>query len=77
MNEPQTADTNKVFCESILKEKELTVVLKSECRGITTEISREILNLKEKKIREALMQMGWIPPDAKPYWDPVKRCFVL
>ena len=77
MSEPKSADTFKVFYESILKEKELTLVLKSEFRGNTTELSRAVLNLKEKKIREALMQMGWIPPDAKPYWDPVKRCFVL
>ena len=77
MNRHETDDTCKVFCKSILSEDELTFVLESEFRGITTEISREILNLKEKKIREALMQMGWIPPDAKPYWDGGKRCFAI
>lgn len=77
MNEPKTADTFKVFYESILKEEELTLVLKSEFRGNTTELSRAVLNLKEKKIREALMQMGWIPPEAEPYWDGEKRCFTI
>jgi hypothetical protein len=77
MNRHETDDTCKVFCKSILSEDELTVVLESEFRGVTTEICKEILNLRERKIREALMQMGWIPPDAQPYWHAERGCWVL
>ena len=56
MNLKYTIDTQLVNNEKFYIE------LSSEFNGIRETIMREIIDLKELSIREALIKLGWTPP---------------
>lgn len=47
------------------EELEQTVLRDDPLTGMAEQVSREVINLKEENIKEALVKLGWTPPGEK------------
>lgn len=58
----------------ILKDERILQEIKHEHNDIETTIMRDVFDVKEKQLRDALVKLGWIPPEDK---KRIRRVLVL
>ena len=55
-------DINSIRLKTFYNKEEIRQQVLSNNNGVETVILEQLINLKDQHIREALINLGWIPP---------------